>query len=275
MKFGSSRKRSSEETLEPQIGNDGTDNYNDEGTELEHSESNEFDENVTPAIKKSKTKGKGASVIDEYEESTNEKENVFPSNGTGYSKESHDSNENISPNQTDDAFDDSEEVAPDEEVPTSAQSARGRKEKTSQQHSEAGIIKQIYVENFMCHRKLRVDLNRNVNFISGQNGSGKSAILAAIQICLGASARRTHRARNLKDLVRKDATTNPPTSAKVRVTLLNKENDGFQYETYGDTITVERCISLNGGYNGYKLLDHNLKEQSRSKKDLDEMLDTL
>ena len=68
---------------------------------------------------------------------------------------------------------------------------------------EAGVIQKIHVENFMCHRKFTVELCRNVNFIYGQNGSGKSAILAAIQICLGAGARRTHRARNLKDLVRK------------------------------------------------------------------------
>jgi hypothetical protein len=35
---------------------------------------------------------------------------------------------------------------------------------------EAGIILKIYVENFMCHRKLTVDLCRNVNFIYGNNG---------------------------------------------------------------------------------------------------------
>lgn len=38
--------------------------------------------------------------------------------------------------------------------------------------AEAGIIRQVYVENFMCHRKLTVNLIRNVNFINGQNGSG-------------------------------------------------------------------------------------------------------
>jgi len=140
---------------------------------------------------------------------------------------------------------------------------------------EAGIIKQIYVENFMCHCKLRVDLCRNVNFINGQNGSGKSAVLAAIQICLGAGARRTHRARNLKELVRKDSASNAPTAAKIRVTLLNQGEDGYKHDVYGDSITVERSISLKGGYNGYKLLDHNGVERSRNKKDLDEMLDVL
>jgi hypothetical protein len=141
---------------------------------------------------------------------------------------------------------------------------------------EVGVIKKIYMENFMCHRKYSVELCCNVNFIHGQNGSGKSAVLAAIQICLGAGARRTNRARNLKDLVRKEATSgNAPTQAKIRVTLLNQGDDGYKHEIYGDTITVERTISLNGGYNGYKLLNHEGKEKSRCKKDLDEMLDVL
>lgn len=106
--------------------------------------------------------------------------------------------------------------------------------------------------------------------------SGKSAVLAAIQICLGAGARRTHRARNLKDLVRKDSTASAmPSCAKIRVTLMNQGSDAYNHDVYGDSITVERTISLKGGYNGYKLLDHKLVEKSRSKKDLDDMLDTL
>ena len=191
---------------------------------------------------------------------------------------------------------------------------------TSASAAEAGIIKSIYCENFMCHRKLIVELNRNVTFIHGQNGSGtfrycvflswhcllgtigtnlfliltffrkllhmftlsffigKSAVLAAIQICLGANARRTHRARNLKDLVRRDASSSNqmPTGAKIRVTLYNRGSDAYQHDIYGDTITVERTISIRaGGDNGYKLLDHNDVVRSKSKKDLDDMLDTL
>jgi len=138
--------------------------------------------------------------------------------------------------------------------------------------AEAGIIEKIYVENFMCHRKHTVNLCRNVNFIHGQNGSGKSAILAAVQICLGAGAKRTHRARNLKELVRKESDAG---SAKVRVTLLNKGGDAFRPDVYGDSVTVERTIALRGGYNGYKLIDQWGKEQSRSKKDLDALLDQL
>lgn len=139
---------------------------------------------------------------------------------------------------------------------------------------EAGVIDEILVEDFMCHKKLRVKLCRNVNFINGANGSGKSAILAAIQICLGAGARRTHRARSLKELIRKDGSSTP-SCAKVQVTLLNGGSDGYKQDVYGKKITVERCISNGSGYNGYKLLDEKGKERSRSKKDLDEMLDTL
>lgn len=137
---------------------------------------------------------------------------------------------------------------------------------------EAGVISKIYVENFMCHKKLTVELCRNINFIYGQNGSGKSAILAAIQVCLGAGARRTNRARNLKGMVRKGTTSN---CARIRVTLLNQGDDSFKHDIYGDFVTVERTIAIRGGYNGYKLFDANLKERSRSKKELDEMLDKL
>jgi len=139
--------------------------------------------------------------------------------------------------------------------------------------AEAGIITRVQVENFMCHRKLTVDLCRNVNFIHGQNGSGKSAILAAIQICLGAGARRTHRARNLGELIRKEAGRENH-GAKIRVHILNCSEDGYMKELYGDTIIVERCISKTG-YNGYKLYSKKGKECSKSKKDLEAMLDQL
>ena len=67
-----------------------------------------------------------------------------------------------------------------------------------------------------------------------------------------------------------------PTGAKIRVTLHNRGSDAYQHEIYGDTITVERTISIRaGGDNGYKLLDHNNVVKSKSKKDLDDMLDTL
>jgi hypothetical protein len=68
----------------------------------------------------------------------------------------------------------------------SASAASGQKKSSTQpgKTTEAGIIKSIYCENFMCHRKLQVDLNRNVNFIHGQNGSGTSYFLIGLFIGL-------------------------------------------------------------------------------------------
>lgn len=37
---------------------------------------------------------------------------------------------------------------------------------------EAGQILRVDVENFMCHRKFTLELGRNLNFITGRNGSG-------------------------------------------------------------------------------------------------------
>ena len=139
--------------------------------------------------------------------------------------------------------------------------------------AECGVIRKIMVENFMCHRKLKIDLCSNVNFIYGQNGSGKSAILAALQICLGVGANRTHRARNLKDLVRKEGGA---TFARVRVTLLNKGPDAFQQDLYGDLIHIERNIYLRGSGIAYKLYAHDGKKViSQKKKDLQLLLDQM
>lgn len=46
----------------------------------------------------------------------------------------------------------------------------------------------------MCHDALEINLNKNVNFIVGKNGSGKSAILAGLAVGLGARAQVTSRA---------------------------------------------------------------------------------
>ena len=43
--------------------------------------------------------------------------------------------------------------------------------------SACGIIKRIILNNFMCHADFEWTPNRNVNFVTGANGSGKSSIL--------------------------------------------------------------------------------------------------
>ncbi|KAG2789513.1 Structural maintenance of chromosomes protein 6 [Phytophthora cactorum] len=138
--------------------------------------------------------------------------------------------------------------------------------------TEMGVVEEIYCENFMCHRKLRVSLCPHINFITGENGSGKSAIIAAIQICLGASARSTHRGKSIKNLIRHGHEGN----ALVRITLRNdaKGSDAFRPEQFGRNIMVERLIRRDGSAE-YRLKDEMGVLVSKLKTDLDAMLDHL
>lgn len=51
--------------------------------------------------------------------------------------------------------------------------------------STNGTLEKIEVVDFMCHKLFALSLGQHINFITGQNGSGKSAIVAALQVCLG------------------------------------------------------------------------------------------
>ena len=72
--------------------------------------------------------------------------------------------------------------------------------------NESGIIEEIRCVNFMCHVNLVITLGPLINFIIGHNGSGKSAVLTALQICLGGKATATNRAQNLKSLIKEGQT---------------------------------------------------------------------
>lgn len=90
-------------------------------------------------------------------------------------------------------------------------------------------------------------MNRNVNVFVGDNGSGKSAVLAALAIGLGSKAQSTSRSTNIKDLVRRGES-----SATIEIVLTNDGVDSFEEEVYGKEITVVRTISINGS-STYKL----------------------
>lgn len=46
-------------------------------------------------------------------------------------------------------------------------------------------FKRIFLKNFMCHEELNVHFNPRINFVSGRNGSGKSAVLLGLALGLG------------------------------------------------------------------------------------------
>jgi len=130
----------------------------------------------------------------------------------------------------------------------------------SDKQAEVGIIESIRLDNFMCHQCLEIDFGPNVNFIVGQNGSGKSAVLTGIAVCLGSKTTFTNRGSALKDLIKKDCN-----HASITIKLRNRGEDAFQPEKYGKTITIERRITKEGS-GSYKLKDSSGKRIISTKK---------
>ena len=85
--------------------------------------------------------------------------------------------------------------------------------------------------------------------------SGKSAVAAAIQLCLGSSARQTGRGSNLGKYIR-EGSENP---AILEITLLNEGPDAFKPAEYGNRIIVQRTISKTSST--YRLLSKDKKVQ--------------
>lgn len=62
-----------------------------------------------------------------------------------------------------------------------------------------GLIKRIEVRNFLCHDNLAIDFTAgNIHWVTGLNGSGKSAIITALVVGLGGKAIATHRGKNFQ-----------------------------------------------------------------------------
>ncbi|CAK4032301.1 Structural maintenance of chromosomes 6 [Lecanosticta acicola] len=141
------------------------------------------------------------------------------------------------------------------------------KEKRDNIAMDEGIIEEVTCRNFMCHTKLRITLGPNINFIIGHNGSGKSAVLTALTMCLGGRAAATNRGSKLSSMI-KEGTD----SAMLGVKIKNRGENAYKWELYGHSITVERHFTKNGG-SGFKLKNADGKTISTKKGDLDDILD--
>ncbi|KAG0215890.1 Structural maintenance of chromosomes protein 6 [Mortierella sp. NVP41] len=133
--------------------------------------------------------------------------------------------------------------------------------------AEMGVIEVIEMYDFMCHRHLKVPFGPKINFIIGHNGSGKSAILTAIMVCLGGKASTTNRGSSLKALIREGAS-----QTDVKLQLRNRGSDGFKPEVYGDSIIIERRITQDGG-SSYKIKNSKGKTVSTKREDLTAICD--
>ncbi|KAF2849389.1 dna repair protein-like protein rad18 [Plenodomus tracheiphilus IPT5] len=133
--------------------------------------------------------------------------------------------------------------------------------------TDSGIIEEIQCVNFMCHEHLTVPLGPNINFIIGHNGSGKSAVLTALTICLGGKATATNRAQNLKSLIKEGKD-----HSVVTVRIKNQGPLAYKPSQYGKSIVVERHFNRTGA-SGFKLKDQNGKIVSTRKAELEDILD--
>ncbi|CAA7026945.1 unnamed protein product [Microthlaspi erraticum] len=134
------------------------------------------------------------------------------------------------------------------------------------QRSVSGTIRRIRLENFMCHSNLEIEFGEWVNFITGQNGSGKSAILTALCVAFGCRAKGTKRASTLKDFIKTGCS-----DALVHVEMNNNGEDAFKPEIYGDALIIERRIS--DSTSSTVLKNHQGKKISNRKDELRELVE--
>ncbi|KAI1105394.1 P-loop containing nucleoside triphosphate hydrolase protein [Jackrogersella minutella] len=129
------------------------------------------------------------------------------------------------------------------------------------------IIETITCYNFMCHTRLRVELGPLLNFIVGENGSGKSAILTAVTLCLGGKASATNRGGSLRSFVKEGEE-----HASLVVQIKNQGSDAYKPDLYGESIIVERHFSKHGS-SGFKLKSASNRIISTKKGDVDDIVE--
>ncbi|KAI1362374.1 P-loop containing nucleoside triphosphate hydrolase protein [Xylaria arbuscula] len=133
--------------------------------------------------------------------------------------------------------------------------------------ADNAIIESITCINFMCHVKLHVELGPLLNFIVGENGSGKSAVLTAITLCLGGKASATNRGGSLKSFV-KEGTDH----ASLVVRLKNQGEDAYKPDLYGDSIVCERWFTKTGS-SGFKVKSAAGRIISTKKAEVDDIVE--
>lgn len=114
----------------------------------------------------------------------------------------------------------------------------------------------------MCHSNLVIEFNKNVNLLIGNNGSGKSAILTALIVGLGSKSSATSRCTNIAQLIKRGET-----SGSVAIHIANNCDQGYDRETYGNEIVVQRTFSSEGS-STYRIKKASGQVVSSSRKDL-------
>ncbi|KAJ3163667.1 Structural maintenance of chromosomes protein 6 [Geranomyces michiganensis] len=145
----------------------------------------------------------------------------------------------------------------------------GGKGSANTQEGSSGSIAHVELVNFMCHKYLSVPLGDKINFIVGHNGSGKSAILTGLAVCLGGRANVTNRAANLKEFLRTGSSV-----GSVTVTIRNEGPDAYRPDVYGNAIIVERKLRREGAHT-YKIKSATKAVVSTKRDELLAILDSM
>lgn len=119
----------------------------------------------------------------------------------------------------------------------------------------------------MNHEKCHLELGPLINFIVGENGSGKSAALTALIICLGGRASSTNRGGSLKSFVKEGRDM-----CNLSVKIKNQGTDAYKPEVFGPSIIIERNFSKNGT-SGFKIKSAAGRIISNKKQDVDEIME--
>ena len=107
----------------------------------------------------------------------------------------------------------------------------------------SGSLVCIRVNNLMIRGAAAVHMSPRLNFITGRNGTGKSRIVAAVQLALGSSSKDTGRSANLNEFICHERGVD---EATVEVTLYNDGPNAFKPEVYGRYFTIRRTLRKTG-----------------------------
>ncbi|KAM0309422.1 hypothetical protein ACHAO8_009051 [Botrytis cinerea] len=132
--------------------------------------------------------------------------------------------------------------------------------------AENSIIEEIQCVNFMNHKNLKVPLGPLINFVVGENGAGKSAVLTGITLCLGGKPSATNRGSSMKSLIKTGTDR-----GMLLVRLKNQGPDAYRPELYGESIIIERHFSGSGST--YKLKNTAGGIVSSKKGDMDDIVE--
>eukprot|EP00002_Diphylleia_rotans_P023062 TRINITY_DN4531_c0_g1_i7.p1 TRINITY_DN4531_c0_g1~~TRINITY_DN4531_c0_g1_i7.p1 ORF type:complete len:838 (-),score=175.60 TRINITY_DN4531_c0_g1_i7:938-3451(-) len=128
----------------------------------------------------------------------------------------------------------------------------------------SGAIISLTLKNFMCHEYKEFRFHENINIITGRNGSGKSAIVAGIIICLGGRALITKRAAELQGLAKDGCKM-----WELTVVLNNEGWNPYNIPVFGKRIVIKR--ELQNGRASLKILGEAGTVISRKHQDLENL----